>query len=637
MNFLKSNMIPSWHLGRVPAKRIRAFSSQRFAFSKNSNSGFSIIEIILAVSLFSFIATGTLSSTLYGEHAHAKAGDRRRATLIADQTFEFLRSIRDSDSGFSALANGVYGFEKDNGGAWTLVPDVPDITDIFERTVTISSVDDNTKQVNATVCWPADNCVNSLSFDTYFSNWHGNFGTPGGIKIAVSGEGHAYVITTNNTLEVYDVSTPASPVKVGEVSLTGAGNDLPTALFYSNEKVYIASSDISAQLQIVDVSTPASPALLGTLAISVDGDSNAVGDGVWAGSTGYVFLIAHDSAGTTSQFFMIDATDPANASLLLAGDTYTTGDEQTPGGIDVGIISSVPTMCTTEGGSPNEGYVLHCYSFNFATPSYTQTIADADVSLAPSRTMTIQDGLYAMTPGGKVCAGTCTSPYTVSENDIYDIVYVTRSGRLYGYAAVPGDIDSGLKEVDGNDNPPVIITERDTGGTFSSVVFDSSTTPNYIFGTNKTGSTLGLVSFAPTPVGINISPSTGIVAGTVKGAGAVHCDPTTYPSPDDTSCPTTYTLENVIGDSIDYTVSTASTWITLSKTSGTISGGGSDTVDISVDAADVNAENSGDGLSEGVHIGTVHFMYTTSEGSADISRTVTLTVDPALGINVEAE
>ncbi len=460
---------------------------------------------------------------------------------------------------------------------------------------------------------------------------------PGGIKVAVSGEGHAYMITTNNTLEVYSVSTPASPVKVGQITLPGSTGTLPAALFYASDKVYIATDDSSSELQIVDVSTPASPSLLGTLNVTVDGDDFSYGDGVWADASGNVFLLARDSDGTKSEIFMIDATDPEAAEVMDVDSTiYSTGDAQTPGGLAVGQISSTDTMCTTAGASAlpgGTGYKLHCYTYDFSEPSLTESVDTSNGSLDPSRAVAIASGEYITAPGGKIIVNG-NSPVAITTNEIYDISAAVRSGRLYAYLAVPSDVATGLKEIDIQDGAsPIVITARASDGTFSGVAYDSSTSPKYIFGANRTGSTLGFVSLPPTPVGFTLSPSAGFSAIMLTGAALAHCDPTTSPDTDH-GCSEVYTVHNVTGGSLTYALSSSQPWATLTGSGGTLSSGASDTVTVSIDAAAANVAN----LSEGTHTATIHLTYTNGDGdSADITRTVTLTVDPALGIKVRAQ
>ena len=85
-----------------------------------------------------------------------------------------------------------------------------------------------------------------------------------------------------------------------------------------------------------------------------------------------------------------------------------------------------------------------------------------------------------------------------------------------------------------------------------------------------------------------------------------------------------YTLQNQGGSSINYTVSKMADWVTLSSTGGTLTGGGSTTITVSI--------NSGAGsLVAGSYSDTVSFINTTNH-SGDTTRPVTLQVLPALAV-----
>jgi hypothetical protein len=74
---------------------------------------------------------------------------------------------------------------------------------------------------------------------------------PEGPKIAVLAGGGA--------LQIYDLSQPAAPVKVGEYKTSGRGGARAALI---GSRVYVADSGLG--LQVVDVSAPKAPRLLGT-------------------------------------------------------------------------------------------------------------------------------------------------------------------------------------------------------------------------------------------------------------------------------------------------------------------------------------------------------------------------------------
>jgi gingipain R len=81
-----------------------------------------------------------------------------------------------------------------------------------------------------------------------------------------------------------------------------------------------------------------------------------------------------------------------------------------------------------------------------------------------------------------------------------------------------------------------------------------------------------------------------------------------------------YTLQNVSGASIDYTVSKNASWVTLSGAGGTIAANGSTTITVSINS-------TANSLAVGSYNDTVTFTNTTNH-SGDTTRPVSLTVNP---------
>lgn len=115
----------------------------------NGSKGFSLVEVLLAVSVFGLIAAGLIGGLIYGQESTALAGQRTRATILADEGLEAVRNIRDEN--FSNLTDGTYGLTI-SGNKWILSGS-QDVTDIFTRQIVISSIDTSRKSVTATVSW----------------------------------------------------------------------------------------------------------------------------------------------------------------------------------------------------------------------------------------------------------------------------------------------------------------------------------------------------------------------------------------------------------------------------------------------------------------------------------------------------
>ena len=118
-------------------------------FKKNYR-GFSLVDVILAVCVFGLIFTALVGVLIFGHQSTALAGERTRATMLADEGLEAVRNIRDEN--FSNLTEGTHGLAI-SGNQWTL-SGTSDKTDIFTRRLVISSVGVDRKQIVATVSWP---------------------------------------------------------------------------------------------------------------------------------------------------------------------------------------------------------------------------------------------------------------------------------------------------------------------------------------------------------------------------------------------------------------------------------------------------------------------------------------------------
>jgi len=130
--------------------------------------GYSIVEILLAVSIFAISVTGLIGTLVYGQQSAALAGTRARAAYLAEEGLEAVRNIRDDS--FINLVDGTYGLAIQSG-QWILSGS-SDTTDIFTRSVTISSIDASTKRIVSTVTWKqTEQRDGTISLTSYLSSW----------------------------------------------------------------------------------------------------------------------------------------------------------------------------------------------------------------------------------------------------------------------------------------------------------------------------------------------------------------------------------------------------------------------------------------------------------------------------------
>jgi len=130
--------------------------------------GFSLIEVILAISIFALLITGFSGIYLYGQESAVLAGNRDRAIALAEEGLEAARSIG-SDS-FTSLSAGTHGIDI-IGNSWAFSGS-SDITGIFTREITVTSVDADRVDIESEVTWQQNPLrTGSVSVHTRFTNW----------------------------------------------------------------------------------------------------------------------------------------------------------------------------------------------------------------------------------------------------------------------------------------------------------------------------------------------------------------------------------------------------------------------------------------------------------------------------------
>jgi prepilin-type N-terminal cleavage/methylation domain-containing protein len=173
--------------------------------STTKRRGFSLVEVMLAVSIFSLIAISFSSSFIYGIESVTSAGARTRASMIALEGIEATRSIRDND--FAGLSAGSHGITLSNG-KWILSGS-EDVIDGFTRTITISDIDSTRKNIVSEVIWQQGPRDGSVSLATRLTDW--NSIVPEGTVMV-----HKIVINTLGTKTADDFA----PYTIGETAVT---------------------------------------------------------------------------------------------------------------------------------------------------------------------------------------------------------------------------------------------------------------------------------------------------------------------------------------------------------------------------------------------------------------------------------
>lgn len=114
-----------------------------------NQKAFSLIEVLLAVAAFGLVVTGLTGLYIYGRESSALAGNRQRATFLAEEAQEAVRNIRDQN--FANLTDGTYGLSL-AGNQWSLSGS-SDTNSGFTRQIVITTIDANTKEIAVTINW----------------------------------------------------------------------------------------------------------------------------------------------------------------------------------------------------------------------------------------------------------------------------------------------------------------------------------------------------------------------------------------------------------------------------------------------------------------------------------------------------
>lgn len=143
-----------------------------FLNKKNNKKGFSLLELILAIAIFS-LGSIAMATLLIDSNISTKIGSERTSALFyAREGAEAVRLIRDN-SGWSSLIDGTYGVSN-AGGDWSLAGDSDLIDDKYTRTIGIYDHPTYTlmKNIIVTVSWNVTSGrTATTTLNTMLGNW----------------------------------------------------------------------------------------------------------------------------------------------------------------------------------------------------------------------------------------------------------------------------------------------------------------------------------------------------------------------------------------------------------------------------------------------------------------------------------
>jgi Tfp pilus assembly protein PilV len=133
---------------------------------KNYHRGQSLLEVILAFTLFTLAVAAVGDIILSSEIAARKNNETTQAVFLAEEGIAAARSIE--EGGYDTLASGTHGLLF-SGGHWTL-DGASDAIEQFTRVIVVSDVTSDMKRVVSTVTWNIDiNQPNTITLTEDFA------------------------------------------------------------------------------------------------------------------------------------------------------------------------------------------------------------------------------------------------------------------------------------------------------------------------------------------------------------------------------------------------------------------------------------------------------------------------------------
>jgi Tfp pilus assembly protein PilV len=281
--------------------------------SPKKEDGFSVVEVLLAATVFGFLVTGLAGAIIYGRSSTASAGDHQRAAMLADEGIEATRNI--ANAAYSNLVDGSYGLVQ-SAGQWTL-SGTSDTSGIYTRQVVVATAGTNRKTITSTVTWPLPgNTTGTVSATTRIVNWEANIKlwsnaivagsvnpATAGVKVATQGN-YAYEVlsATTNNFVIVNISNPAAP----SITSTTTFTNTPTNIFVSGNYAYVTTGTNTTSLEIIDITNPAAPVLKSSVSMT----AAVAARGVFvSGSYAYVVRAASATAGA-NEFTVVNISNP---------------------------------------------------------------------------------------------------------------------------------------------------------------------------------------------------------------------------------------------------------------------------------------------------------------------------------------
>jgi len=139
--------------------------------------GQTVVEVLVALAVAVILAVSLITTSLITQKSARTARNNTQATKLVQEYIEQIRVFRDR-KGFVALSDGAC-FKIDDSFSdpkdWVLTPcpgeQITLNNTVFTRTIAILASSPNVKLITATATWNETGVVQTVTTNTYLSNW----------------------------------------------------------------------------------------------------------------------------------------------------------------------------------------------------------------------------------------------------------------------------------------------------------------------------------------------------------------------------------------------------------------------------------------------------------------------------------
>lgn len=137
---------------------------------KKNRDGFLLVEIIISLGLLSALISAFVGILYTTASSYYSSGIRNRAIMLAEESLEIVKNIRDDR--LASVESGLLHCLSDTGNFWSIL-DGSNIIGIYTRSMDITDINSQTKNIVFNVSWVATNNTPAghISLSSRITDW----------------------------------------------------------------------------------------------------------------------------------------------------------------------------------------------------------------------------------------------------------------------------------------------------------------------------------------------------------------------------------------------------------------------------------------------------------------------------------